>query len=260
MEFYQASVLDRYGKHADIFHRYETTIHAGNNYRSQILDPFIAGIPENGGGVLDLASGAGEITRYLSERFPVVAFDLSAEALKLTSLKFTGKEKRPFLVRGIAQNLPFQKEQFQAVHAKDILVHLENHSEFFAGIKRVLAPDGKVLLVTQIIMEKPYFLIHIASGEAEKVYFDTTADYIKKIILLEKDQEIRWVTPPYFPVQPQVLINSVYSSGLKIDKLLKWQPTADEPDWHSEPEDRLVAVITRKSGIEKFISDLFGEK
>lgn len=95
--------------------------------------------------VLELGCGAGQDSRFLSERgLEVVATDLSEEALRLTRMSAPGVETK---VADLGRPLPFPDASFGVVVASLSLHYFSwRQTEGVAAeIRRVLAPGGYLL-------------------------------------------------------------------------------------------------------------------
>jgi len=123
-----------------------------NPYRLEgLADAFARGWPDQAGGVcLELGSGTGFATPWLTERFPVVlAMDLSREMLA------RAPADAGFRVQADASRLPLRDGSVDAAVLVNMLLFAEE-------ITRVLAPSGRVVWVNSSGEETP---IHLPSEE-----------------------------------------------------------------------------------------------
>lgn len=96
--------------------------------------------------VLDVGCGNGLYLAELAERNhrgPVIAMDLSPGMLDAA-----GRHAPTSLVVGDAQALPFCDGSLDCVLAMHMLYHVPDRARAIAEIRRVLAPDGVALVVT----------------------------------------------------------------------------------------------------------------
>lgn len=93
--------------------------------------------------ILDVGSGTGGMTGWLSKYGDVVGLERSKEAIKCA------KKRRLKIVRGDANKLPFKNEKFDLVTIFDVLYHknINDDVKVLTEIFRVLKPDG-LLMVT----------------------------------------------------------------------------------------------------------------
>jgi len=95
---------------------------------------------------LDLGCGTGWTMDALSElgyNRNIIGMDISSGMLK------SAKKKGMTLLKGDAQNLPFNSASFDVVMAKGVLQHLPQFERAVSEIARVLKPGGIALLANQ---------------------------------------------------------------------------------------------------------------
>jgi ubiquinone/menaquinone biosynthesis C-methylase UbiE len=94
--------------------------------------------------VLDVGIGAGFWTRTCVERGARV---ISLEFADALVDPYRG-ERRLRLVQGDAQRMPFPRETFDLVLLLDVIEHLPSARSCLEEVRRVLAPGGRLILVT----------------------------------------------------------------------------------------------------------------
>jgi len=95
--------------------------------------------------VLDIACGEGYGAGMLAQTAQnVVGVDISSEAIKHASAKYPQNNLR-FIV-GSCAAIPFADNSFDLVVSFETIEHHEQHTEMFMEIKRVLKPDGLMLM------------------------------------------------------------------------------------------------------------------
>lgn len=100
-----------------------------------------------GKNVLDIACGEGYGTNLLAETSKhVTGFDLDAQTIAKASSKYN-KLNSTFIC-GNAENLPFEDNIFDLIVSYETIEHLENYKTAFSEIKRVLKPDGLLIIST----------------------------------------------------------------------------------------------------------------
>lgn len=93
--------------------------------------------------ILDIGCGTGETLTFLKSKFPQSALfgvDISSEAVRFTIKRGHTAKKADAL------NLPFKDNSFDAVLLLDVIEHIENDSGVIKEAKRVLKPDGIIVL------------------------------------------------------------------------------------------------------------------
>ena len=98
--------------------------------------------------VLDVGTGPGIVAFLLLELgHDVIGVDVSEEMLR-TARKNATRFNLPVKFRqGDAENLPFEDESFDAVINRHVLWTLPNPEKAISEWKRVLKPDGKVMII-----------------------------------------------------------------------------------------------------------------
>ncbi len=95
--------------------------------------------------VLDAGCGLGYGSAMLAERSPasLVGLDLSAEALERARQEL-GEAVQ--LVTGDIRELPFESDSFDLVVCFEVIEHVERQERALAELRRVLAPQGTLLI------------------------------------------------------------------------------------------------------------------
>jgi glycosyltransferase involved in cell wall biosynthesis/SAM-dependent methyltransferase len=99
--------------------------------------------------VLDVGCNQGMHTIFASQFVEsVIGMDVDKQAVYVADFNSKWERRRNvrFLLADAQRTLPFRDSVFDAVIAFDIIEHLENRKEFLDQIKRVLKPDGVLLL------------------------------------------------------------------------------------------------------------------
>jgi ubiquinone/menaquinone biosynthesis C-methylase UbiE len=97
--------------------------------------------------VLDIASGEGYGSNLLSRKARrVIGVDLSKDATEQAKAKYS----HPNLsyIQGAAEAIPLDDASVDAVVSFETLEHHDKHEEMLAEIKRVLRPDGVLIIST----------------------------------------------------------------------------------------------------------------
>ncbi|MGD9128816.1 MAG: class I SAM-dependent methyltransferase [Planctomycetia bacterium] len=100
--------------------------------------------------ILDVGSGAGQIAKHLVKyadpSSELVCFDLSHEMLRRARSRI--KSDRPTYVVADLTRLPFEDNSFDCVTCGYVLEHLPNAQDGLRELARVMAPGGRILLLT----------------------------------------------------------------------------------------------------------------
>jgi SAM-dependent methyltransferase len=97
--------------------------------------------------ILDVGCGTGANLEMLSEFGNPAGVDVSAEAVS-----YCHGRGFPHVNLGAAEAMPFDEESFDLVTALDVVEHLDDDVAVLKEMKRVLRPDGKILLFVPAFM------------------------------------------------------------------------------------------------------------
>ncbi len=101
--------------------------------------------------ILDVGAGTGRVSLSLSlAGAQVTALDVSEKILEVLKRK----NKNIITIVGEAENLPFEKENFDVIVSAFLIVHLKDPKIFFDEVYRVLKPNG-LFLVSNINQKEP---------------------------------------------------------------------------------------------------------
>ncbi len=111
---------------------------------SEKLDFYLKDI--EGKKVLDIGCGPGFFTIILSEKgYDVTAFDYSPDMLKEAEKNVQNSGYSAKFVRGDAQNLPFEDEEFDIIVSRNLTWNLESPKKAYEEWLRVLKPKGIII-------------------------------------------------------------------------------------------------------------------
>lgn len=95
--------------------------------------------------VLDIASGEGYGSMLLSKHAKmVIGVDISSEAVQHANNKY--KNINLSYLVGSADDIPLESNQFDVVISFETIEHLKDHQKMFSEIKRVLKPEGLLII------------------------------------------------------------------------------------------------------------------
>lgn len=108
------------------------------------------------GEVLEIGAGTG-INFPLYENCTVTALEPNLHMIE----KSEGRKKQAkvpiTIVEGIGEVLPFKDKQFDTVVITLVLCSVQDPIQTLSEVKRVLRPDGKILILEHVEMEQPLF-------------------------------------------------------------------------------------------------------
>lgn len=95
--------------------------------------------------VLDIACGEGYGSNLMSERASFVySVDIDDETIKAAKLKYVKKNIE--FITGSASSIPFKDNSINVVVSFETIEHHDEHNEMLEEIKRVLKPDGLLII------------------------------------------------------------------------------------------------------------------
>ncbi|MBW4057275.1 MAG: class I SAM-dependent methyltransferase, partial [Proteobacteria bacterium] len=97
--------------------------------------------------VLDLGCNCGYGTNLLSQSCnSIIGVDVSPTAIETAKSKYRRNDLSFKIVDGIT--LPFETDTFDVVTSFQVIEHLTDYNVYFSEVRRVLKPDGLLLLTT----------------------------------------------------------------------------------------------------------------
>ena len=96
--------------------------------------------------LLDVGCGTGPMIELLTEEYPdrhYVGMDLTPKMIEVANAK--GLKNAEFIV-GDSENMPFENESFDVLICANSFHHYPDPQEFFNEVKRVLRPNGVLVL------------------------------------------------------------------------------------------------------------------
>jgi ubiquinone/menaquinone biosynthesis C-methylase UbiE len=139
----------------DAYDRWHELVH-GNEDHSQTnlsswhetalsLSPSLEGL-----NVLEVGCGVGDFALYLKDlQAQVTAVDFSPQAIEIAKKKSIAQEKSVDFRVADAQSLPFEDNSFDLLLSCECLEHVPDPQIALNEFKRVLKPQGKLILTTE---------------------------------------------------------------------------------------------------------------
>ena len=119
--------------------------------RRRIIESFVKEIFEDFGDgrprILDVGCGTGGNLKVLSQFGDAEGVDISPDALE-----FCRQRGLPNVRLGAAEHLPYEDGTFDLVTALDVVEHLDDDVAGLKEFRRVLKPDGRILLFVPTFM------------------------------------------------------------------------------------------------------------
>ncbi len=106
--------------------------------------------------ILEIGSGQGFNTSFLSRKNQVVGIDMSKEDVRISKKRYP---HGTFIVMN-AENMSFKDNSFDSVYAMDILEHVDNLGKVINEVHRVLKPCG-TFIVNIPYHKSEYWLLKI---------------------------------------------------------------------------------------------------
>jgi len=214
----------------------------GSTYQKSVVMPGAFRLMDlkKGDRVLDLASGQGVFSRYLSQKgMQVSGLDVSRELIQAARKRSKGNIK--FVVADAADPEALPNQEFDAVACLLAIQNIKELDPVLNNVDRWLKPSGRLVLV----MTHPCFRIprqtHWGWDDEKKIQF-------RRIDWYHSESEIPILTPPFadadsFTVTYHRPLQSYFESlgrnGFKVDMLEEWaSDKVSQPGKRSKAENR----------------------
>lgn len=177
--------------------------------KKAVLDLLIKNIPKRcgkGGQILDVATGPGRLAFYIEEHMKnakITAIDINENMLARARNMAKEKKSNIKFIKGDIYNLPFKKEQFDAVVGLRFSMHLSDMDQVVKELSWVLKKEG--LLIFDIFNYDSILRLRGKDGYYTfKELVDMASNYslgLKKVkgVLLLGETIIRRLPSIFFP-------------------------------------------------------------
>lgn len=215
---------------------YDELLQGEDTYQSKVILPHLVRLLSDvkGGNIIDIACGQGFFSHALNnEGYKVHGVDASPELIKKAmelyahNTKRTGNKHIPtFDVRKADNLLEIPSACFDAAIIISAIQNIEEVGGAFAEVKRVLKPNGKLI----IVMNHPAFRVPQHSGwiynEKTKVQSRIVDMYLSEkridIVMNPGAKEYKQVTTPSFHRSLQYYSKQLLKHNFAITKIEEW--------------------------------------
>jgi SAM-dependent methyltransferase len=112
-----------------------------NRWQFDVIRPYLRG------SILEIGCGIGNLTQFLVEAGPVLATDISGEALEILSRRLDGAGRLRVRQIDLTRAGADLGERFGTVVMLNVLEHIEDEAAMLSAIRRHLAPDGRLVVL-----------------------------------------------------------------------------------------------------------------
>ena len=157
--------------------------------RRSLMRAFSRHIP-SGSMCLHAGAGSGEVDIALADKWNVVGLDFSWEALGRYR---TIHSQSSLIVQADNFMLPFPNSQFECIFNLGVMEHFDSNQiyEMLIEFRRVLSPDGKLVLFWPPIYGLSVLALRTFHGLARKVKKDFSPLHPKEISLIRSRESVR---------------------------------------------------------------------
>ncbi len=161
--------------------------------------------------MLDVATGTGLVLQAALD-LGMAAEDLTGLDPSAGMLEENRKRRSVKLVQGVGENLPFPDDSFDFISMGYALRHVEDLGRLFAEFRRVLKPQGRILImeITRPKSKAAFFLMQIYMGKF--------IPFLTRIFTRQREaarlMEYYWATVADC-VPPETILAALNSAGLK---------------------------------------------
>ena len=236
---------DSWEKHSNWWQR-EFTRGADPEYEEQIL-PLLKDLVLEGGRILDIGCGEGQVARLLSANSTKV-FGVDPSWSQISEAARRGTEQ--IYAQASASELPFVSAAFDTAVACLVFEHITALRQAISEVSRVLKQDGMfVFLLNHPLLQTP------GSGWVDDYMSDPPSQYWRVghyLVEQESLEEVQLgVHIPFVHRPLSAYINALSESGLQLERMLEPQP----PEGFLERNEsyraaahipRLLVLICRK--------------
>ena len=203
------------------------------------IDAYLEHISKRSKKILDIGCGTGGLTSHLKKYGDVIGIDKSPAAINFS------KTRKLKVLKGTAENLPFDDAVFDIVTLFDVLYHKNVRSvdKSISEASRILKPSGYILITDSA-------LNLIRSGHDSDLGGERRFT-ITKIIKVLKDNGFEPIKYSYiyFTIFPVVLIKR-----LIVNKLIKSQDISDVKNISKLLNNILLILLKTESKLIKYVS------
>lgn len=196
--------------------------HKGRNIYGSHIGRYAVALPlVKGKIVLDIASGSGYGTKLIAEHAKsVYGVDINQESVDYAKKHYNSKNIT--YKKGDGESIPLDDDSVDIVVSYETIEHIKNYEGFLSEVKRVLKPNGLLLLSTpngdEYVKGNPFHIDEFTYGDLKKLtkkYFKHHKDYF----------QTQWLSSTILPTDLQsseweTSINTINTCKLSPEKCL----------------------------------------
>ena len=198
--------------------------------------------------VVDIASGEGYGANLLSSRaHAVIGIDIDNETIEHAKIKYT--KNNLSYIQGSAFNIPIESSTIDIVTSFETIEHHDKHEEMLREIKRILKPNGMLIISTP---EKLYYsdaLNYSNEFHVKELYFD---EFKKLINSFFQNSVFLYQKIVYSSVIIQNEVSDFYEFSGDFNKIKKHKGI-EKPIYN-------MAIASQEKITDVFSSSFNGEK
>ena len=136
-----------------------------------------------GSKALDVGCGIGGPAKFLNDAFDadVLGVDLSSNCVSIANKRYVSNPQLNFIVAD-AVNYPFEKESFDLVYSRDVILHIGSKDVLFRHLFEATKPGGKLVMTDYCSGPQEKWDEEFKSYVAQRGYHLVTVDQYRTIL------------------------------------------------------------------------------
>lgn len=156
-------------------------------------------LKETRGRILEVGIGTGHSVAFFPEGSEVVGIDISEKMLCKAKAKTEAQKGRPALLNMDAEKMGFKDNSFDTVVSTCVFCSVPDPVEGLSEIKRVLKPDGRLLMYEHMISRNPLLALMLNAMNpfvsrimGSNVNRDTVGNIVKAGLRVTREMNVRF--------------------------------------------------------------------
>lgn len=156
-------------------------------------------LKETRGRILEVGIGTGHSIEFFPEGSEVVGIDISEKMLRKAKAKTEAQKARPALLNMDAEKMGFKDNSFDTVVSTCVFCSVPDPVKGLSEIKRVLKPDGRLLMYEHMISRNPLLALMLNAMNpfvsrivGPNVNRDTVGNVIKAGLKVTRERNVRF--------------------------------------------------------------------